>query len=342
MSTDKVLSIIVPSYNMEQYLTKCLDSLIISSIDLIDVIIVNDGSKDSTTEIAHKYSDKYPDTFRVIDKQNGNYGSCINAGIKEARGKYVKILDADDYFDTSNFNDFVVRLSEIDCDLVVSDYDMVDSTDCVSFSWKLKEGIDGKTYTNDVLFSMLCSGTFQMHAVTYKVSNIRKLNYQQLEGISYTDQQWMFVPMSVVNTMYYFNKVVYKYLVGREGQTVSSDAYARNSGAVMTISNKMVNDYRLLNTNNPYLSFRMIRQLELLYYVFLIKKSDNEAIAGLRQFDDRLKDVLPDFYERLNDTILLGYPFRYINYWRRKKRIGNSLVFKAIRKALKIRKKYIR
>ena len=86
---------------MEKYLNKCLDSLIVENMNLLEVLIINDGSKDNSSNIAHVYENKYPNTFRVIDKENGNYGSCINRGIKEAKGKYIKVLDADDSFNVS-------------------------------------------------------------------------------------------------------------------------------------------------------------------------------------------------------------------------------------------------
>ena len=73
---EKLLTLIVPTYNMEQYLERCLTSLIIDSdqMDLMQVLVINDGSKDRSSEIAHSFEDKYPDTYMVIDKENGNYG----------------------------------------------------------------------------------------------------------------------------------------------------------------------------------------------------------------------------------------------------------------------------
>ena len=99
---NKLLSIIIPTYNMEKYLHKCLDSLVVSDENMVrlEVLVINDGSKDTSSQIAHEYEDKYSKTIRVVDKDNGNYGSCINRGLKEATGKYVKVLDADDYLDT--------------------------------------------------------------------------------------------------------------------------------------------------------------------------------------------------------------------------------------------------
>ena len=104
MENQKILSIIIPTYNMEKYLPKCLDSLISAKEVLckMEILIINDGSKDASSRIAHEYQSRYPDSIIVIDKENGNYGSCVNRGLKEATGKYIKVLDADDWFLTQN------------------------------------------------------------------------------------------------------------------------------------------------------------------------------------------------------------------------------------------------
>lgn len=123
----KLLSIIIPSYNMEGYLDRCISSLLIKRIDDLDIIIINDGSKDRTSEIGHKYENLYPNSIRCIDKENGNYGSCINRGLSEVKGKYVKILDADDSFNTYEFERMIEAISNTDTDLVICDYDIVDA-----------------------------------------------------------------------------------------------------------------------------------------------------------------------------------------------------------------------
>ena len=121
---EKILTIVIPTYNMQDYLRRCLDSLIVpeEQMQLLEVLVVNDGSKDNSSAIAHEYQDKYPDTFRVIDKENGNYGSCVNRGLKEASGKYIKILDADDWFDKTILARYVEFLKTLNVDLVLTDY----------------------------------------------------------------------------------------------------------------------------------------------------------------------------------------------------------------------------
>ena len=113
---DKVLTLIIPSYNMEKYLDRCLSSLVVGKeqMGLFEALIINDGSKDRTSEIGHSYESSYPDTFRVIDKKNGHYGSCVNRGLAEAKGTFVKVLDADDAFDTDVFPSFLAFLMQDD------------------------------------------------------------------------------------------------------------------------------------------------------------------------------------------------------------------------------------
>ena len=122
MEKNKVLTISIAAYNVEKFLKKTLDSLIIENMELLEVLIVNDGSKDNTLQIARKYEEQYPNTFKVIDKENGGYGSTINEGIKYATGKYFKQLDGDDWYDTKNLNQFCLKLKQIDTDMIYTPY----------------------------------------------------------------------------------------------------------------------------------------------------------------------------------------------------------------------------
>jgi glycosyltransferase involved in cell wall biosynthesis len=124
MSTNKLLTLVIPTYNMEAFLSECLSTLIVGKeyMDLLEVLIVIDGSKDRSAQIGQEFANLYPDTFRVIVKTNGNYGSCVNRGIDEARGKYIKTLDADDKFMTENLSLFLRELRNVETDMIISDY----------------------------------------------------------------------------------------------------------------------------------------------------------------------------------------------------------------------------
>ena len=99
---EKILSVSIASYNVEAYLEECLESFVNSKVmDDLEVLVIDDGSSDSSPEIAQWYVDKFPDTFRLIRKENGGHGSTINKGIEVASGKYFKVVDGDDWVNTA-------------------------------------------------------------------------------------------------------------------------------------------------------------------------------------------------------------------------------------------------
>lgn len=111
---DKLLTVVIPSYNVEKFLNQTLDSFVCdeSVMKKFEVIVVDDGSKDNTAKIGKEYADKYPDTFRVISKENGGHGSTINCGIRNAVGKYFKVVDGDDWVNTADFVKLVEELEK--------------------------------------------------------------------------------------------------------------------------------------------------------------------------------------------------------------------------------------
>ena len=92
-----ILTIVVPSYNSQDYLNRCVDSLLHPQHANVQVVIVNDGSSDGTAEIADEYARIFPDQVEVVHKVNGGHGSAINAGLAVARGTYFKVVDSDDW-----------------------------------------------------------------------------------------------------------------------------------------------------------------------------------------------------------------------------------------------------
>lgn len=92
----KLISFAIPSYNSENYLSHCVDTLLTGK-DEVEIIIINDGSKDNTLKIAKEYEKKYPNIVKAIDKKNGGHGSGVNKGLELATGLYYKVVDSDDW-----------------------------------------------------------------------------------------------------------------------------------------------------------------------------------------------------------------------------------------------------
>lgn len=316
----KLLTIVIPTYNMQDYLHRCLNSLVLydgALMEQLEVLVINDGSKDNSSAIAHEYETKYPNTFRVIDKENGNYGSCINRGLKEATGKYIKVLDADDWFDTANFEKYMQFLSTTDVDMVLSDFDQVNDDGVVLNH--IHYAFGSKVSLPDLQTDKL----FLMHAVAYRTRNLRDINYHQTEGISYTDQEWIFLPMTTVRKISYFNEVVYKYMIGREGQTMDPAVFYKNFSHEMKGTDTMMQEYEeiapsLDTAHRDYLTWRLRTRIHLVYSAFLLKEGMTLGMDALEVFDTIMHEKYPLSY-KLSDGMRISkrIPFLFIHSYRR-------------------------
>lgn len=321
--SEKILSIIIPSCNMEKYLGQCLDSLLVSNLDKVEVLVINDGSKDRTSEIGHCYEANYPGSIRVIDKPNGHYGSCINCGLKEATGKYVKILDADDSFDTTNFEHFVDFLSHCNSDLVLSPYAIVDENriEKQQVAFEDAQKWDSVTTFTKAL-PLLKKDLPQMHAICYKLQNLKDLKYSQTEGVAYTDQEWIFYPMVKVKRASYFPEIVYRYLVGREGQSVDSSLSIKAKKAQLMLVTKRIELYSQLKSKigqeyEEYLFNRLLQSLSGLYKEILLGEGYAQYYPTLAELDTSLYQKADGIYKKLGELKTPSFIHcRYVNIWR--------------------------
>jgi len=298
----KILSIIIPTYNMEKYLRRCLDSLIVKEkFEMLEVWVVNDGSKDSSSAIAHEYADKYPTVFNVIDKPNGNYGSCINAALPRCTGKYVKVLDSDDYFNTSELELLIKRLKDADSDVILLDYTNIspEKRNKITFSYN-----DGEV----INLQEQCPEYFGMHSIAYKTEMFKTFDYRQTEGVSYTDQEWIFYPMLHARTLKYFPLDIYQYVIGREGQTMDSDVFIRNIRTVMQLVSKMIVHLKQCKANETpaqtaYAENVLEHQIRLIYNVELVRLDKEDSHLGeLKELDSLIASYDKRFYDRFNET----------------------------------------
>lgn len=317
---DKVLSIIIPTYNMEKYLRKCLDSLIVSDENLqwLEVLVVNDGSKDASSQIAHEYEAKYPQTFRVIDKENGNYGSCINRGLKDATGKYVKVLDADDYSVPSTLNEYLLFLTKNDADAFITDFEIVDSNDTVTrkrdFTHIFREKAIVMSFSD--LLASNKDIVFQMHALTYKLSMIREMGYKQTEGISYTDTEWATILMTGVKSICYYPYSIYRYLLGREGQTMANFYEVTDHKQLFVVAKKISQYYQESpydSVYNVYIENKLKKVLSIIYEAGL--KFCSISLAELESYDEQLRSF-PKAYNLANSLNLSHGHIKYVSHWR--------------------------
>lgn len=226
---EKQLSIIVPAYNMQKYLDVCIDSLVRHDrVGELEVLVVNDGSTDSTLAIADKWRQRYPNTVRVIDKKNGGHGSCINAALPVAAGRYVRIIDADDWVVSSNLAHQVerLRMETADCVLTYGNYDYVeDGTTAPIFRYP--NLVDGMQRSFDDLqfegYGFKGYGPL-LSTASWKRTVLIASKTHIPEGISYADMLWNVMPIWQADTVVLYDLDIYRYTMGRAGQSISREA----------------------------------------------------------------------------------------------------------------------
>lgn len=320
---EKQITIIIPTYNMEKYIGKCLDSLLIPELDEVEVLVVNDGSKDRSSEIAHSYADRYPQSIWVIDKSNGNYGSCINAALPLASGRYVKVLDSDDSFNSDSFSTFVKILRECSSDVILTDYDIVDENGNITKEFKpnILEVCVNWPFEKILKAINVFS---QMHGITYRTEHLRNLNYHQTEGISYTDTEWTYAPLALAESFSYYNNVgaVYRYLVGRDGQTMDPSQFQKKLPEQFKVLLSRASTFEkykdtVSNSQLDFLKQGFLNQSHYIYLRILGSKSASMKEV-LCEFEKNLKVVSPVLYEEIgNLNYTPSTPYKMVKQFRK-------------------------
>ena len=338
----KLLSIIIPTYNMQAYLDRCLTSLVCDGVgDELEVLVVIDGATDNSSAIAHGYAERHPHIFRVIDKENGNYGSCVNRGLKEATGKYVRVLDADDYFRTDAFDRYFNDLRAVDADFVLSDYSFV--YEGAERPQHFHLGLKPNQVQQVADISL---PEFPMHALAYRRQLLLDIQYRQTEGVSHTDMEWIFIPLFHVHTVAYLPCDVYQYLLGRAGQTVDPRLRSRAMRHSITVAGSMLRTYEATSLAQLPKSLLRLQHHRLFMYVsstykdILIYASPDVFDAQqANDFDALVRRCAPDIYDELPRRKPYNrfgfYPLNHIRLWRtrqqrftpRQIRISDALAF---------------
>lgn len=223
---EKLLTVVVPSYNVEKYLEETLESFVIPEImDDLEVLIVNDGSKDRTPEIGAAYEKRYPQTFRLISKENGGHGSTINRGIEEAKGTYFKVVDGDDWVDRGGFTELIHRLKTSDADYVVTDYYKVND---VTKEKKSETFPYLKAHPKCRFEEVVGNTDILMHALVIRTAILKENGIRLDEHCFYVDNEYITFPVPFVETVEYYEIPVYMYRLAQATQSVSMQGFQRH------------------------------------------------------------------------------------------------------------------
>ncbi len=305
-NSQKLLSLIIPTYNMAELLPRCLQSLVMANAASLrlEVIVVNDGSKDNSLEVANEWQSRYPDIIRVIDKPNGNYGSTINAALPAVKGLYVKVLDSDDWFDTSVLGQFLDCIASLPADAALPDIIHTPFSsigpggvkEVIRYNTMGREPYEyGHVYALDDVLKDGYIRFFLMHALTYRTELLRSIGYRQTEGVSYTDTEWSCYPTFFASTILFLDLNLYQYNADREGQTMDPKVLMRCINQLSVVTDRMlayyqlhIQDGKVSLVRRDWLKSYFENRMRILYKLYLLDMPRADfKVEEMEAFDNR-------------------------------------------------------
>lgn len=314
---DKILTISVAAYNVEKYIGELVESIVGSpAAEKIEIIIVDDGSRDKTSDIAKTYSNKY-DSVRLVSKENGGYGSTINRALKIARGKYFRLLDGDDVFQTENIEEYISYLERCDSDIILTPY--------IRFSEKGSQERMLNRHSISEVTTLIeeCDRIevedIHMAELTVKTRIFTERAISITENCFYTDNEIVFYAMLYAKTISKFNHPIYRYRIGVEGQSVSAEGKIKHYKDGLIVEEKMLKIFQKereeLGSNVSGSIERMMFNLALFNYGNLILLPDTKKrFRECKEFDALLKRYNDDIYRRTFESKTIRF-LRKTNFY---------------------------
>ena len=303
----KVVTFGIPSYNAEADLDRCVSSILEGSAYAgdIEIIIVDDGSADGTAAKAEDWAARYPGIIRAVHQDNGGHGIAVRAGLREACGTYYKVVDSDDWLDADALSTMLIILRGFEergtrVDLFISNY----------VYEKVHEGTHTAINYRHVLprkkvFGWDEIGHFQpyqnllMHSLCYRADVLRAHALPLPPHTFYVDNIYAYVPLPNCQTLYYADVDLYRYFIGREGQSVNEATMVKRLDQQFRITRIMMEAYHLYDdVAEPRLRAYMMGYFTMMMAICSVftKLSDKPGIDGelqelwsdLRAYDEQM------------------------------------------------------
>lgn len=303
------VSVIVPIYNVEKYLEKCINSLLSQTLKDIQIILVNDGSKDNSGNIAKEYEKNNKDRVIYVEKANGGLSDARNYGLKYATGNFIAFLDSDDYIEKNAYEEMYNKAIEEDADYVECD-----------FIWEFpnKTRVD-KQYPYKNKKEMLSFVRVVAWNKLIKRQLITDNNLEFPKGLRYEDVEFTYKLIPFINKFAYIDKPFIHY-VQREGSI--ANVQNERTAEIFTVLDNVIEFYK---ENNIYEEYR--NELEYNYARYLLCSS-LKRMCKIKDKTIREK-LLTESWERLN----LNFPNWKENVILKTVNIGKNKYMRTVNKS---------
>lgn len=282
MKTD--ISIIVPIYNAEKYLNKCIDSLVNQTKKEIEIILINDGSTDNSERIIKEYKDK---RIKYFKNKNQGIGKTRNFGIEKAEGKYIMFLDSDDYLDKAACEKMYNKAENDNLDIVMCDfykeYDNGNIEEIRTITFKNSSLKDNPDIITEYLSPW---------AKIYSSEMIKKNNIKFVENLKYEDAPFVIETLCCAKKIGKVDECLNYYLIHSNSETTVIDKKCFDILKIIDIIRKYTNNKEYLKEKIDKLTVRIITNYTIQQRM---QKDKKVAMEFIDKAFDYLKKEVPDF-----------------------------------------------
>lgn len=307
----KLLTFAIPCYNSQDYMENCIKSLLPGGDD-VEILVIDDGSKDSTPEIADAYAKKYPGIVRAIHQENGGHGEAVNAGIRNATGLFFKVVDSDDWVDAEAYAKILDKLRDLaggakTLDMFVANYvyekEGAKHKKVMHYSFLPKD----RMFTWSEVGHIHKGQYILMHSVIYRTQLLRDCGLELPKHTFYVDNIYVYTPLPSVKNMYYMDVDFYRYFIGREDQSVNEKVMIGRIDQQIRVNKIMVDEFDLWKIQNRKLRRYMFNYLEIITVIstiMLIRSGTEENLEKKRELWSYIKDKDLRLFHHLRNGIM--------------------------------------
>ncbi|NLJ90327.1 MAG: glycosyltransferase family 2 protein [Clostridiales bacterium] len=306
----KLISFAIPSYNSQGYMDHAIETLLTGGDD-VEIIIVNDGSKDNTGKIADEYAAKYPNIVKAVHQENGGHGEAVNTGLKHATGMYYKVIDSDDWVDEEALKKVIATLKELskeNLDLMIVNYvyEKVNLGKQKPIDYKSALPV-GEIFTWDDIKHFRIYQYILMHSAIYRTQLLRDCGLELPKHTFYVDNIFVYQPLPYVKSIYYLDVDFYRYFIGRDDQSVNEEVMKRRIDQQIRVTKIIIDSHDVMKLESKKLRDYMVNYVAMMMTissVFLIKIDTDESIAKKDELWDYLKNSNEELYKKVKGGLL--------------------------------------